>query len=95
LPAAVILNSFDPYLTYDGQPFYTVSIMEFRGVKVAYETQYLADPFEPSEGRKKWPKIWTAGRVKKVPKGRSRVWAVAFVELPVGHAGGSEPHAQR
>ena len=41
-------------LTYDGQPFYTVSIMEFRGVKVAHETQYFAGPFEPGESRKKW-----------------------------------------
>jgi hypothetical protein len=32
-------------LAYDGKPSYTVSIMEFRGVKVAWETQYFADPF--------------------------------------------------
>jgi ketosteroid isomerase-like protein len=32
-------------LTYDGKPSYTVSIMEFRGAKVARETQYFADPF--------------------------------------------------
>ena len=32
-------------LTYDGTPSYTVSIMEFRGDKVARETQYFADPF--------------------------------------------------
>jgi ketosteroid isomerase-like protein len=32
-------------LTYDGKPSYTVSIMEFRGEKVARETQYFADPF--------------------------------------------------
>jgi hypothetical protein len=41
-------------LTYDTQPFYTVSIMEFRGTRVAHETQYFADPFEASESRKKW-----------------------------------------
>jgi hypothetical protein len=41
-------------LTYDAQPFYTVSIMEFRGVKVAHETQYFAAPFKASEWRKKW-----------------------------------------
>lgn len=41
-------------LTYDDQPFYTVSIMEFSGVKVAHETQYFAGPFEASETRKKW-----------------------------------------
>jgi ketosteroid isomerase-like protein len=32
-------------LTYDGKPSFTVSIMEFRGDKVARETQYFADPF--------------------------------------------------
>jgi ketosteroid isomerase-like protein len=32
-------------LTYDGKPSYTVSVMEFRGDKVARETQYFADPF--------------------------------------------------
>lgn len=41
-------------LTYDKQPFYTVSIMEFRGLKVAHETQYFADSFEAAEWRKKW-----------------------------------------
>ena len=41
-------------LTYDVRPYYTVSIMEFRGVKVAHETQYFADPFEASEWRRKW-----------------------------------------
>lgn len=41
-------------LTYDGQPSYTVSIMEFRGVKVVHETQYFADPFKAGESRKKW-----------------------------------------
>jgi hypothetical protein len=32
-------------LSYDNKPSYTVSIMEFRGDKVARETQYFADPF--------------------------------------------------
>jgi hypothetical protein len=32
-------------LTYDARPSYTVSIMEFRGDKVAGESQYFADPF--------------------------------------------------
>ncbi len=32
-------------LTYDAKPSYTVSIMEFRGDKVARETQYFGDPF--------------------------------------------------
>jgi SnoaL-like domain len=32
-------------LTYDAKPSYTVSIMEFKGDKVARETLYFSDPF--------------------------------------------------
>ena len=38
-------------LTYDGQPSYAVSIMEFRDGQVANETQYFADPFDPAPSR--------------------------------------------
>jgi hypothetical protein len=41
-------------LTYDGRPSYTVSIMEFQSGKVARETQYFADPFEPGPSRARW-----------------------------------------
>ena len=41
-------------LTYDGKPSYTVSIMEFRGDKVARETQYFADPFPAPAWRAQW-----------------------------------------
>jgi hypothetical protein len=41
-------------LTYDGRPSYTVSIMEFVDGKVARETQYFADPFEPGASRAEW-----------------------------------------
>jgi len=41
-------------LTYDGVPSYTVSIMEFRDKKVARETQYFGDPFEPGASRAQW-----------------------------------------
>src|SRR5215831_13876888 len=41
-------------LTYDGQPSYTVSIMEFRDRKVVRETQYFGDPFEPGASRAQW-----------------------------------------
>ena len=41
-------------LTYDGRPSYTVSIMEFRDGKVAHETQYFGDPFEPGPSRAQW-----------------------------------------
>jgi len=56
-------------LTYDRQPFYTVSIMEFRGVKVARETQYFADPFEASEWRKKWVVSMDSPKDQGSPKG--------------------------
>ncbi len=38
-------------LTYDGRPSYSVSIMEFVDGKVARETQYFGDPFEPGPSR--------------------------------------------
>ena len=41
-------------LTYDGKPSYTVSIMEFRGDKVARETQYFADRFVAPAWRSQW-----------------------------------------
>jgi hypothetical protein len=44
-------------ITYDGKPSYTVSIMEFRGDKVARETQYFADPFPAP--------AWRAQRVER------------------------------
>ena len=41
-------------LTYDAKPSYTVSIMEFKGDKVARETQYFADPFVAPAFRAHW-----------------------------------------
>lgn len=41
-------------LTYDGRPYYVVSIMEFEGDRVVRETQYFADPFEPGASRVQW-----------------------------------------
>jgi hypothetical protein len=38
-------------LSYDGAPSFTVSIMEFSGGKVARETQYFCDPFQPGSSR--------------------------------------------
>jgi hypothetical protein len=43
--------------TYDGRPVFTVSMMEFRGGKVARETQYYADPFEPPAWRAQWVEV--------------------------------------
>ncbi len=41
-------------LTYDGQPSYVVSIMEFHGGQVAHETQYFGDAFAPGPSRAQW-----------------------------------------
>ena len=41
-------------ITYQGRPMFTVSIMEFRDGKVARETQYFGDPFEPGASRAEW-----------------------------------------
>jgi SnoaL-like domain len=41
-------------MTYDGQPSYVVSIMEFEGGEVVHETQYFSDPFEPGTSRAQW-----------------------------------------
>ncbi len=41
-------------ITYDGQPSYSVSIMEFQDGKVAKETQYFGDAFEPGPSRAQW-----------------------------------------
>ena len=41
-------------ITHDGRLSYTVSIMEFLDGKVARETQYFAEPFEPRASRGQW-----------------------------------------
>jgi SnoaL-like domain len=42
-------------ISYDDGPWTpTVDILEFRGDKVARETIYIAEPFEPSEARARW-----------------------------------------
>ncbi len=41
-------------ITYDGRPVNIVNIMEFKDSKVARETLYFADPFEPPEWRSQW-----------------------------------------
>jgi hypothetical protein len=38
-------------LSYDGRPSYSVSVMEFLDDKVARETQYFGDSFEPGPSR--------------------------------------------
>jgi hypothetical protein len=54
-----IVGSGDLWITefilmYDNKPSYTVSIMEFKGDKVARETQYFADPFAAPAFRAQW-----------------------------------------
>lgn len=44
-------------MTYDGQPSYVVSIMEFRGGQVAHETQYFGDTFAPGPSRAQWVEL--------------------------------------
>jgi hypothetical protein len=41
-------------ITYDEQPMYVVSIMEFEGDKVVRETQYFGESFEPGPSRAQW-----------------------------------------
>jgi SnoaL-like domain len=41
-------------LTYDDEPFYVVSIMEFADGKVVRETQYFGEAFEPGPSRAQW-----------------------------------------
>lgn len=41
-------------LTYDDQPFYVVSIMEFTGLEVVRETQYFGEGFAPGPSRAQW-----------------------------------------
>ena len=41
-------------LTYDEQPVYVASIMEFEDGKVVRETQYFGEPFEPGPSRAQW-----------------------------------------
>ena len=41
-------------MTYDSQPFYVVSIMEFEGAQVVHETQFFSDAFQPGPSRAQW-----------------------------------------
>jgi hypothetical protein len=41
-------------ITYQGEPTYTVSIMEFSNGKVVHETQYFSAPFEAPAWRSQW-----------------------------------------
>jgi ketosteroid isomerase-like protein len=41
-------------LTYDGRPYYVVSVMELEGQEVVRETQYFSEPFEPGPSRAQW-----------------------------------------
>jgi hypothetical protein len=45
-------------LTYDGQPSYSVRVMEFLDGRVARETQYFGEQFEPGPSRAHWLSKW-------------------------------------
>ncbi len=51
-------------LTYDGEPNYVVSIMQFEGGEVVHETQYFSEPFTPGPSRAQWvePIDWPPDR---------------------------------
>ncbi|SEN78006.1 nuclear transport factor 2 family protein [Actinacidiphila rubida] len=38
-------------ITYDGEPTFSVSVMEFADGQVVHETQYFADPFDAPASR--------------------------------------------
>jgi SnoaL-like domain len=48
------LWSSELVLSYDAQPYYVVSIMEFEDGQVVRETQYFSEPFEPGPSRAQW-----------------------------------------
>jgi hypothetical protein len=48
-------------ITYDGKPWYTVNIHEFRGDKVFHETQYFGEPLTPAPWRSQWVEALTSG----------------------------------
>jgi hypothetical protein len=52
--AAAICWITELVITYDGKPYDTVSIMEFRAGHVVHETQYFAEPFEAAAWRAQW-----------------------------------------
>jgi len=41
-------------ITYDGKPYDTVSVMEFRAAHVVHEAQYFAEPFQAAAWRAQW-----------------------------------------
>jgi hypothetical protein len=54
-----ILGSGELWVTeyvihYDDEPVHVVSVMEFRGTRVARETHLFGDPFDPPEWRAQW-----------------------------------------
>ena len=55
-------------ITYEGRSFYTISIMEFENGKVAHETQYFAEPFDPPEWRAQWVEQMTVNKRQDIEK---------------------------
>jgi ketosteroid isomerase-like protein len=72
-------------ITYDGEPSYVVSIMEFHGGKVAHETQYFGDAFEPGASRAQWVEPLRRRRIHNLLAAWSRNLACALcVSTSVG-----------
>lgn len=72
-------------ITYDGQPSYTVSIMEFADGKVSRETQYFGDAFEPGPSRAQWAR----GRTEKDSMAMSDTLRDA--KIPLAHGSRAMP----
>jgi hypothetical protein len=45
-------------ITYNGQPSYSVSIMEFKDGQVSREIQYFGEAFEPGPSRAQWVELF-------------------------------------
>ncbi len=95
--APAIPGSTEFVLTYDGQPSYTVSIMEFKDGKVARETQYFGDAFGAgtfarSMGREKCVEERLKLQARPHSGGTMTVMAhnaLPYAKLPLAHGSGA------
>jgi hypothetical protein len=55
-------------IMYDGKPWYTINIHEFRGDKVFRETQYFAQAFAPAAWRSQWVERIDSSSGSKTPQ---------------------------
>ena len=75
-------------LAYDGQPSYSVSVMEFVDGKVARETQYFADPFEPgpsrANGLSEWDEIGATRALRRLERAELPVDSAELARFLIG-----------